>query len=216
MRAPTAARFPNTYEWSIVCRVFTSATLPSSYRILITDALGGGNRPFTIPTSAISLSTIPAAAQAAFSGLVMAKMGKVGEAASRISNLTGFSGGWSLPSQLLGTVNLGYLVNLGPAAYPNAAINDPNLLVHEFSHVWQGANSASSMTYVNNSIMHQTRADHSTGSHVGAYVYTPGQPWSSYNAEQQAHIIQDWYAAGLPDSGDLWPYIRDYVRRGIT
>ena len=213
MRAPTAARFLIDAEWSILQSVFDD-TLPFRYRILITDALGGGNRPFTIPTSALSVLTIPAAAESAFNGFVMSKLGGAGKVISDVANYVGITGAASTISQWAGTVNLGYLVSVGPTHYPNMASSAPNLLVHELAHVWQGSNSYSSMSYVNNSIMEQCRAIGTSSSHGGAYAYTPGQNWHTYNAEEQASIIEDWYASGMPQSGDLWPYIRDYVRRG--
>jgi len=86
--------------------------------------------------------------------------------------------------------------------------------VHELTHVWQGSNSTSATTYVHNSLMNQCRSEFGTGSHGGAYGYTPGGIWSAYNAEQQASIVEDWYVSGMPESGPLWPYIRNNVRTG--
>jgi hypothetical protein len=213
MRAPTDARFLNDPEWVIVSDVFQS-TLPFRHRILLTDAAGADNRPFTIPTAAISVLTIPAAIQAALSGFVTAKLGAVGEFVSSVSNWTGYLGIGSIPSQIAGMVNLGYLVNVGPTAYPDLSAGYSGLLVHEIAHVWQGKNSRSATTYVSNSIMHQCRSYADSASHGGAYSYTPGGTWSAYNAEQQASVIEDWYLSGKPHSGDLWPYIRDHVRHG--
>jgi hypothetical protein len=48
----------------------------------------------------------------------------------------------------------------------------------------------------------------------GTYSYTPGNPWSSYNAEQQASIVEDWFRGGMPASDPLYPYITDHVRTG--
>jgi len=42
----------------------------------------------------------------------------------------------------------------------------------------------------------------------GTYTAVP------YSAEQQASLVEAWFAAGEPTSGDLYPSIRDYVRRG--
>jgi hypothetical protein len=215
MQAPTKARFLNQDEWDILQQVY-KGTLPLRYRIMITDGLGGGNRPFAIPTSAISVLTIPAAMQAAMTGLVTANLGRVGRGLNALSNATGFMGTGALPSQAAGIVNLGYIVNVGRNAYPNMSTNHRALLVHELAHVWQGSNSASSTTYVSNSIMNQCRADLTIGSTSTAYDFTPGSNWRTYGAEQQASIIEKWYVDGMPESGDLWPYIRDYVRRGIV
>lgn len=216
MRVPTTARWPTTNEWSIITAVFGD-TMPFRQRILITDGLGGGDRPFTIPTAAISLATIPAAMQAALAALVTNATGRLGDALTTVVNFTGWHGIGAAPSQLLGIANLGYLVNVGPTAYPNMdTAAHRNLLVHEFAHVWQGKNSTSSTTYVANSMFNQCRADFSSGSHGGAYAYTAGNNWRTYNAEQQASIVEDWYAGGMAQSGALWPYVRDYVRKGIA
>ena len=215
MQAPTQARFLNQPEWDILQQVY-QGTLPLRYRIMITNGLGGGNRPFSIPTAAISMLTIPAAAQAAYSGLITANLGRLGAGLNALSNATGFMGIAALPSQAAGTVNLGYIVSVGPAAYPDMSINNRDLLVHELAHVWQGSNARSSTTYVANSIMNQCRSDLTIGGTKSAYDFTPGNNWRTYNAEQQASIIEKWFVDGMATSGDLWPYIRDYVRKGIV
>lgn len=224
MKAPTAARLLNDKEWAILESVY-KGTLPSRYRILITDGLGGGDRPFTIPTSALSALTLPAAAQAAYAGFVASKLGGLGDFMAKASNVTGFSGALALPSQFAGMVNLGYIVSVGPKYYADMSRDYPNptavhwyrkLLVHELAHVWQGKNSKSSMTFVTNSILSQCKAVGDGDGHGGAYDFTPGGRWSTYNIEQQAEIIEKWYVEGMKESGDLWPYIRDYVRKGIV
>lgn len=215
MQAPSRGRFLNQAEWTILQSVY-DGTLPLRYRILITDGLGGGNRPFSIPTAAISVLTIPSAVQSAMTGLVTANLGGLGDGINAVSNYTGFMGLGALPSQLAGVVNLGYIVSVGPGAYPDMSVTHRALLVHELAHVWQGSNSKSSTTYVNNSIMNQCRADLTIGGTRTAYDYTPGSNWRTYNAEQQASIIEHWYNSGMPTSGALWPYIRDYVRKGIV
>lgn len=218
MQIPTKARFLSAAEWQILEMVFGSSNLPFRHRILLTDGLGGGGAPFTIPTSLISAATIPAAIQSALAGLALTYLGGSDGILGRVQNATGFTGLFSAPGQLLGMINLGYLVNVGPGAYPDMTSNDANkeLLVHELSHVWQGRNSRSSTTYVYNSIMHQCRASVGGSSRNGAYDYTPGQAWSTYNTEQQASIIEDWYKAGARGDHALFPYIRDYVRHGRT
>lgn len=218
MQIPTSARFLSAAEWEILVMVFGSSTLPFRQRILLTNGLGGDDAPFTIPTSLISLATIPAAIQSALTGLALEHLGGRDGLIGRAINATGFTGPGSLAGQMLGRINLGYLVNIGPGAYPDMTASDDKkaLLVHELSHVWQGRNSRSSTTYVYNSIMHQCRASVSGSSRNGAYGYTAGQAWSSYNTEQQASIIEDWYKAGAKGDDPLYPYIRDHVRQGRT
>lgn len=111
---------------------------------------------------------------------------------------------------------MGYLMNIGPTHYANMAASHPALLVHETAHVWQGRNSAFALTYALESALHQCAGILSTSDRGAAYAYTAGAAWSSYNPEQQAKIVEDWYKAGEPTSGSLWPYVRDYVRRGIV
>lgn len=220
MRAPSQVRWLTSTEWDIVKSVFNS-TLPFQQRVFLTDALGGGSgagAPFTIPTSAISIATIPAMISVGFSALIANKTGPVGRALSLIHNYVGFGPtfGPTLPSLIGGTVNLGYFMNVGPTAYPDmtASQGTKDLLVHEMTHVWQGKNSSSSMTYVINSAFHQCQGIIGSGARGAAYSFTAGAPWHSYNAEQQAKLVESWYSSGMPTSGDLWPYIRDYVRLG--
>jgi hypothetical protein len=110
---------------------------------------------------------------------------------------------------LSGFVNAAYLMNVG-SAYADMSATNTALLVHETTHVWQGRNSYHSLNYVFNSCISQARRG------AGAYHYTPGAAWSSFNVEQQASIVEHWFASGEPESGDLWSYIRDYVRQGKT
>ena len=106
-------------------------------------------------------------------------------------------------------INLGYLMNVG-SAYSNLGSSHSGLLVHETAHVWQGKNSALALSYVFNSCLNQCLQG------GAAYNYTAGQSWSSYNVEQQASIVEDWFNASEPTSGSLWGYIDNYVRKGIT
>lgn len=104
-------------------------------------------------------------------------------------------------------INLAYLMNVG-SAYDDMSVRNTDLLVHESMHVWQGKNSVFALSYVFDSCLNQCLR----GS--AAYRYTAGESWSDYNVEQQASIVEDWYVSGEPESGDLWPYVRDHVREG--
>jgi len=212
MQLPTRIRIPNGPEWAIVEQVF-GPTLPLRQRIFITDGLGGGGAPFTIPTSMISALVLPGVIQAALTGLVLNYLGGRDGMVSRALNATGAVG-----LNPVGLASLGYLMNVGPGPYANLAATEGTrrLLVHEMAHVWQGANSQLSTTYVFNSIMHQCNASVHGSSRNGAYAATPGQLWSSYNAEQQASLIEQWYVAGGRDDHPVFPYIRDKVRQGIV
>lgn len=178
---PTSARLMSSAEYSICEDVFGD-TLPMRFRIIITNGAGASGRAFTIPTSLIT--TI------------------LGTAA------TGFAG--AIGGYLTSFINVGYVINVG-RHYNSLASSKKNLLVHETAHVWQGANSTFSLSYVFNSCLHQCINSMTGGS---AYGYTAGKDWDDYNVEQQASIIEHWYASGKPTSGNLWGYIRDHVREG--
>lgn len=120
----------------------------------------------------------------------------------------GFAG--AVGGYLTSFMNLAYLINVGND-YSKLASSRKNLLVHETAHVWQGKNSSMSLSYVFNSCLHQCIGSITGGS---AYSYSPGGNWHDYNVEQQASIIEDWFAAGKPTSGSLYGYIRDHVRKG--
>jgi hypothetical protein len=203
----------NDAEWDIVTGVYNSGNLPFRQRIFITDALGGGDRPFTIPTSLIS--SLPSVLASAFAGAL------AGPAGAALMTAISSGAAW-----LSSFVNLGYIMSVGPGAYRDMTADYPNprpprtvgdyrnLLVHETAHVWQGKNSVFALSYVFGSAYSQCAASLGGGTTSGAYGYTAGLPWGNYNPEQQASIIEDWYAAGQPGSGTLWPYIRDFVRQG--
>ena len=82
-------------------------------------------------------------------------------------------------------------------------------LIHELTHVWQGHNSAFALGYIFNSLWHQAVES-------DAYKYAPGKTWNDYNVEQQAHLVEDWYAKGLQESDPRFPYIRDNIWRRKT
>ena len=92
--------------------------------------------------------------------------------------------------------------------YNSLLTSQRHLLVHETAHVWQGKNSTLALSYVFDSVLKQGLQG------PAAYSYSPGQPWRSYNAEQQASLIEDWFVSGQPTSGPLYPYIVNHVRKG--
>ncbi|MGI9419195.1 MAG: hypothetical protein ACR2RA_15300 [Geminicoccaceae bacterium] len=218
MQAPTSVRWLTQTEWGIVTGVFGD-TLPIRQRIFVTNALGAGNAPFTIPTAALNIATLPPLAAAGFHALVAAEApGPVERMLDAIYN-AGLPGvAHNAHARFTGgNINLGYLVNIGPSAYASmtASQSTKDLLVHELTHVWQGANSIFTMNYVINSAFHQCKgmASSKTGRNA-AYTFTPGADFSSYNAEQQASIVEHWYSSGQSQNSNLWPYIRDSVRKG--
>ena len=109
-----------------------------------------------------------------------------------------------------------YTLHVGPEGYQNtqATVKQRNRLIHELTHVWQGSHSFVSGGYQVSSLLLQGwHAVMSPDGRKGAYKYTSGAPWTSYNVEQQAHIVTDWYANGCSQADPLFPYIRDHIRR---
>jgi hypothetical protein len=190
-RIPTRIRTLNADEWAIVVGVFNSSNLPFRLRVWITNGCGAEGRAFTIPTSLIS--SLPMAFAAGLAGVMAA--------------------------DLMSALNLAFIINVGPDIYDNLAATDASrqdldasaTLVHEMTHVWQGRNSKLALSYVFGSVISQAFAK-VDGSN--AYDYKPLRDWSSYNAEQQGQLVEDWYWAGQSASDARWPYIRDYVRLG--
>ncbi|WP_420822873.1 peptidoglycan-binding domain-containing protein [Sphingomonas solaris] len=131
--------------------------------------------------------------------------------------------------------------------------DSPATLIHELTHVWQGQHGTFPPLYMAQAAWAQvssgvrdilrTRQWRGWDKHRGtAYVFRPsevGRPWSSFNAEQQASLVQSWFMpenvrylrigphmakvtnfgdgvyGGNRSEGDpRFPYIRDVVRTG--
>ncbi len=122
---------------------------------------------------------------------------------------TGFFGGVAL-GYLASAINLAYLINVGDD-YDKLSGTKQDLLVHETMHVWQGKNSTFALSYVYNSIYNQCVVGN-------AYDYKSkiGDNWDTFNVEQQAQIVEEWFRNGEKESDVLFPYIRDYVRKGVA
>ena len=105
-----------------------------------------------------------------------------------------------------------YLLHLGPQGFADALRTHTlqATLIHELTHVWQGHHQSWPWSYVLNSMWHQAVRGRR------AYVYTPGQPWETYAAEQQAQLVQDWFAAGERLGDPRTFYIDRHVRSAPT
>lgn len=127
----------------------------------------------------------------------------------------------------------------------------PATLIHELTHVWQGHNGLLPPLYMGQSMWAQLRAGirdiwrkrewRGWGEHRSTgYLFSKddiGQPWSSFNAEQQASIVQSWFmpervrilhvganrirtsdfgpgvfGADRSEQDARFPYIRDVIR----
>jgi hypothetical protein len=87
------------------------------------------------------------------------------------------------------------------------------VFIHELCHVWQGHHSQIKGGFMAKSIYAQLKSIVRTGDRNNAYTYTAGQAWDSYNVEQQANIVEDWFKNGQSKTDDLFRYIRDNIRK---
>ena len=103
-------------------------------------------------------------------------------------------------------------LNVGPDVYPNAVDKTKThggdtldvLFVHEMTHVWQ--------YYHHYNVILSSAWANSFGD---GYKAVPGKPWDSYNVEQQATLVEEWYKGGKTASDARFVYIDKIVRRGI-
>lgn len=86
--------------------------------------------------------------------------------------------------------------------------------IHELTHVWQGHHSTFSWEFMVSSMLAQGRALMFHGDRGKAYDFTPGEAWDSYNVEQQANIVERWFARGMNEDDPLYVYIAEHIRAG--
>lgn len=105
-----------------------------------------------------------------------------------------------------------YVINIGLNGFirgMTSTVDQRATLVHELTHVWQGAHGLICSDFMYESVTHQV-----IGWIQGTdpYAYRPGLPWDDYNVEQQAQIVEEWFKRGERTSDPLYPYIRDHIR----
>jgi hypothetical protein len=101
-----------------------------------------------------------------------------------------------------------YIVRAGDGYYGMSLRHkDRNHLVHELTHVWQGEHSRWRWSYAASSLGNQMVEE-------DAYKYDPNnmKDWDSYNPEQQAQIVEDWYGAGAKEEDYRYHYIIEDVQ----
>ena len=92
-----------------------------------------------------------------------------------------------------------YVINGGPQHFGKNWGRQPalkNLLVHELTHVWQGEHVGRAYYSVNALLRHIASGMLSwvdLNYNPYAYDHANLKPWSDYNVEQQADIVEDWY-----------------------
>jgi len=165
-----------------------------------------------------------------------------------LSNVVGFGGRPFTCPGPGGTilVNLGegvgqpttYRGNGGPEMKDGKWIQAPGqLLIHELCHAWQIAHSEFIPGLMCTGIVNQLPT---LGGDMSVYEYgTASQNWDEFNLEQQASIIDDWFAGSSasgtalakaqqlkfppmatagppdPDANPYWHFVRDNIRPGV-
>jgi hypothetical protein len=130
-----------------------------------------------------------------------------------LTNLPGLSGRqWTWYNQVADQ----YVVNLGDL-YSDPLGNDHKpILMHELTHVWQIHHGGAFLVWGCDEIWLELK-------NYISNQYDPGdlgRDWSDYNYEQQGNIVETWvrddcpHRAGYGDCADLFPYIKDNIRRG--
>ena len=109
-----------------------------------------------------------------------------------------------------------YTIYFGKDVFDNGA-DQPGIrdtFIHELTHVWQGHHSRFGWEYMVESMISQGHAIITKHDRNAAYNYKAGAPWDSYNVEQQAYMVQNWYRGGMKTDDDLYPYIERNIRAG--
>lgn len=101
------------------------------------------------------------------------------------------------------------------------------LLIHELAHAWQIEHSTFLPGTLCAGLFNQVGT---LGGDMSVYQYTPAGPdWNYFNLEQQASIVDDWFAgtgsqqtygpcneSNEPNGNPYWRYIQSNVRPGVT
>jgi hypothetical protein len=109
-----------------------------------------------------------------------------------------------------------YTIYFGPEVFRDGA-DQPRVrdtFIHELTHVWQGYHGGLGWGYMVGSVIAQGRAVITRGDRHSAYAYEPGAAWGSYNVEQQAQLVQDWFVKGMRADDERYIYIAGHVRAG--
>ncbi|HEX5706761.1 MAG TPA: hypothetical protein VFX96_05680 [Pyrinomonadaceae bacterium] len=122
----------------------------------------------------------------------------------------------SVGSLIASRARRSYTIYFGPGVYRDGAdtFATRNTFIHELTHVWQGHYRRYAWEYMIDSMISQGHSIITTGDRDGAYEYRPGDPWDTYNVEQQAHMVQDWFANGMSEADELFTYIENHIRKG--
>jgi Putative peptidoglycan binding domain len=112
-----------------------------------------------------------------------------------------------------------FVIYWGPIFYrSDTSVAEPNTLIHELTHVWQGQHGFP-FAYMVKSMLAQGKAIAQHWDREKAYTYdkTGYKNWRDYNVEQQGNIIEDWFnpKEGKQSASDpRYPYIEKVIRAG--
>jgi len=153
-------------DYDFANQVFRGS-LPPREKIVLTNSLGGGGRPFTYPR---------------FDGKIVLNLG------DHYTNPRG------------------YITDKRP--------KPGQLLIHELVHAWQYHNNAAAISYVGDALWARLSEDYNPGRVLS-------EPWDSFGLEEQATIVDRWFAAyhqnlDAPDAlrDQAFRFIRDNIRTG--
>lgn len=168
-------------------------SLPSLDTILICSLISPQGRPFTLPASFIEAvaATLLGNPEAVVIPALIQLIGKRPDIYVIFMGRHGF--------------------NDGINCFQNRGFGPGEVLVHEACHVWQGFHNAFTWSYIIDSVYHQAHQKLFGGASPYQYDHAHRKQWIHYNAEQQAQIVEDWYATKIPT---LYPYIHDNIRPG--
>jgi len=178
-------------ERDILQSVYGSS-LPRMNNILIISLLGASGRPFALPASFVA----------------------------GVANLILPGSGLLLASLVLLAAKRGdcYFLFMGRGGYNDAVggfsqfdVEPGQILVHEACHAWQGFQGAFTWEYIFDAIFNQCFK----GKAAYDIPANPRDTWMAFGAEQQAAIVDTWFANGMNTTGDpYYPYIKTNVRPG--
>jgi hypothetical protein len=116
------------------------------------------------------------------------------------------------------TIEVGFefQLHLGPLVFPDASLATVlpgytkyrNILIHELTHVWQ--------YYHGYWVIPRSLWANSRFGKDYRYTVTPDDAWDTFNVEQQAQMVEEWFDAGKSTSDDRFVYVDKIIRPGIS
>jgi hypothetical protein len=109
-----------------------------------------------------------------------------------------------------------FFLHLGPDMYPDASLATVHprfgqyrhTFIHEMTHVWQ--------YYHGYWVVLRSGWAYSWFGAGTDYTVEASDAWDDFNVEQQAHLVEDWFARGSSPTDDRFVFIEKIIRAGIT